>query len=181
MGLTQHLPNAISLLRILMTPLVIMGIRSGYYDRALVLAFIAAWTDAFDGWAARHFRVESSVGKVLDPLADKVLQVGVFLALGMEGVVPVWLVSVVFGRDLLILAFAAIFLLTGRHKRFEPTLWGKVSTILQLAAVVLVLARAGAPLEPLALSLTAVATVFSGFHYGWRALEWMDLRIAKKP
>ena len=167
-----YLPNALSILRILMTPLIAAAILNHLYDRALVLCLIAGWSDAFDGWTARWLNAESKFGMVLDPLADKAMQVGVFLALGLVGLVPVWLVAVVFGRDLLILAMAAIFLLSGRRGDFPPSIWGKISTIIQIAAAAFVLGRVGEPMEPLSLAATAVATVWSGLHYCWRALRW---------
>jgi cardiolipin synthase (CMP-forming) len=168
-----YLPNGLSVLRILMTPLIVAAILNGLYDRALVLCLIAGWTDAFDGWTARWLNAESSFGMVLDPIADKIMQVGVFLALGIAGLVPVWIVVIVFGRDLLIVAMAALFLLTGRRGEFPPSIWGKISTILQIAAAAFVLGRVGAPWEPLSLSLTVIATLWSGWHYTWRALRWI--------
>ena len=169
----SYLPNALSVLRILMTPLIVIAIFHGLYDRALTLCLIAGWTDAFDGWTARWLGVESKVGRVLDPLADKVMQVGVFLALGITGLVPVWVVVIVFGRDLLIVALAAIFLITGRKGDFPPSIWGKISTIIQIATAAFVLGRVAAPWEPFGLAMTAVATTWSGLHYCWRALEWL--------
>ena len=156
-----------------MTPLIVAAILNGLYDRALVLCFIAGWTDAFDGWTARWLNAESKFGLVLDPLADKVMQVGVFLALGVVGLVPVWLVVIVFGRDLLIVAMAAIFLMSGRKAEFPPSIWGKISTIIQIATAVFVLGRVGLPMEPMSLAATAVATVWSGAHYCWRAFRWV--------
>lgn len=169
----HYLPNALSLTRILMTPLIVIAIFNGLYDRALALCLIAGWTDAFDGWTARWLKAESKTGMVLDPIADKILQVGVFLALGITGLAPVWIVVIVFGRDLLIVAMAALFLITGRKGEFPPSLWGKISTIIQLATAAFVLGRVAAPWEPFGLAMTAVATTWSGIHYCWRAFLWL--------
>jgi cardiolipin synthase (CMP-forming) len=169
----HYLPNALSFLRILMTPLIVAAIFNGLYDRALVLCLIAGWTDAFDGWTARWLKVESKFGQVLDPVADKVMQVGVFLALGITGLAPVWVVVIVFGRDLLIIAMATLFLISGRRGEFPPSIWGKISTIIQIATAAFVLGRVAAPWEPFGLAMTAVTTVWSGLHYCWRALVWI--------
>jgi len=168
-----YVPNGLSFLRVLLTPLIVAGILNGLYQRALILCVIAGVTDALDGWLARRWGVDSAFGMVLDPMADKVMQVAVFVALGLERLVPLWLVMLVFGRDLLIVGMAAILLITGRRGEFPPSLWGKLSTIIQVGAAVFVLGQLGAPLEPFGLALTAIATAWSGLHYCWRMGSWL--------
>jgi cardiolipin synthase len=85
---------------------------------------------------------------------------------------PWWMVAVVFGRDLLILAMAAYGLLFTRLRKFPPSVWGKISTFFQIAAALVVMgARAGiaAPVA-LALYLMVFGTIVSGLHYIWRAV-----------
>ena len=85
---------------------------------------------------------------------------------------PWWMVGVVFGRDVLILAMAAYGLLFTSLRKFPPSVWGKISTFFQIAAALMVMgARAGirTPVT-LALVLMVFGTVFSGLHYVWRAV-----------
>jgi cardiolipin synthase len=164
-----------------LTPLIVAGILNGYYSRALALCFVAGVTDALDGWLARRLGVESAFGMALDPIADKVMQVSVFVAMGLERLVPIWLVLLVFGRDLLILVMAAVLLITGRRGDFPPSLWGKISTIIQIGTAVIILAQLGDPLEPFGKAMTAVATAWSGIHYCWRTARWAAGSIQRKP
>ena len=169
-------PNLLTLVRIGLTPLVVAGILQGEYSWAFFWCFTAGITDLFDGAVARRFGAESRLGMVLDPAADKILQVSVFVALGMAGAVPVSIVVLVFGRDLLLVTGALFFRLSGRRITFPPTIWGKVSTVIQILAASAILGRFGPPLEPLLVSLVAVGTVFSGLHYAARAVNWLKVK-----
>ena len=170
------LPNLLTLLRIALTPLVVVAILDHRFSWAFFWCFWAGITDLFDGAVARRFGAESRLGMLLDPAADKILQVSVFVALGLAHAVPVSIVALVFGRDLCLLLGAAFFRYTGRRITFPPTIWGKWSTVIQLLAAVSILGRFGRPWEPLFVALVAVGTVFSGLHYAARALTWLNVR-----
>ena len=170
------LPNLLTLVRIAFTPLVVMAILRGEYSWAFFWCFLAGITDLFDGAVARHFGAESRLGMLLDPAADKILQVSVFIALGLAGAVPFSIVALVFGRDLLLVIGAVFFRVTGRRITFPPSIWGKLSSVIQILAAVAILGRFGKPFESLAVSLVAVATVFSGMHYAARAVSWLNVR-----
>ncbi len=170
------LPNLLTFVRIALTPLVVHKILVGEFTAAFFWCFTAGITDLFDGAVARRFGAESRFGMVLDPAADKILQVSVFVALGMAGAVPWTIVGLVFGRDILLVLGAAFFRATGRRVTFPPTIWGKWSTVIQIFAASAILGRFGAPLEPLLLSLVAVGTVFSGLNYAARAISWLETR-----
>ena len=96
----------------------------------------AALTDILDGAVARRFRLATPAGAWLDPVADKCLLSGVFLALAAAGTVPWWLVGIVFGRDFYILAGAATVMLLTPVRKFPPSIWGKVSTLVQIVTAV---------------------------------------------
>lgn len=170
------LPNLLTLLRIALTPLVVLAILDHRFSWAFFWCFTAGITDLFDGALARRFGAESRLGMLLDPAADKILQVSVFIALGLAGAVPFSIVALVFGRDLLLVLGAAFFRYTGRRVTFPPTIWGKWSTVIQIFAAVSILGGLGPALEALSVSLVAVATVFSGLHYTARAFTWLKLR-----
>jgi cardiolipin synthase (CMP-forming) len=96
----------------------------------------------------------------------------IYVSLGIAGAIPWWMVAVVFGRDVLILAMAGYGLLFTRLQKFPPSVWGKISTFFQIAAALVVIgARAGIPAPvTLALCLMILATSVSGLHYAWRAI-----------
>lgn len=157
-------------------PFVAHSILAANFHRAAVLIFLAGCTDALDGYLARHFRWTSRIGAYLDPVADKLLLVTTYIALGVQGAVPAWLVWLVLGRDALILAMVAIAWLFTAVRSFPPSVWGKLSTITQVfTALVVIVDRAFLTSEYHAFEIfiemvTATATLWSGFNYTRRAL-----------
>ena len=174
-----NLANLFTLSRLVMTPFIVRDTFEGQHTRVLVLFFIAAWTDAIDGWIARASHSATKTGAYLDPVADKVLMSGVFLAMGAAGIVPWWFVAVVFGRDLyLVLAVLAIMSLT-KVRSFPPSQWGKLSTFVQIATAVTWMTRnvyPGPVLDALAsamLWICAAFTLWSGLHYTVRGARML--------
>jgi cardiolipin synthase (CMP-forming) len=168
-----NLPNLFTLARLVLAPFVAADILHGLYARALMLFFLAGVSDAIDGFLARRLQQASRVGAYFDPLADKVLLSVIYISLGIAHDIPWWMVAVVFGRDLLILAMAACGLLFTSVRAFPPSIWGKISTFLQIAAALTVMgARAGIPAPvDFALWLMVAGTVVSGLHYVWTAIS----------
>ncbi|HWQ52211.1 MAG TPA: CDP-alcohol phosphatidyltransferase family protein [Bryobacteraceae bacterium] len=170
-------PNLFTSLRLLLAPVVIRAILHGQHNLALAVFAIAAATDGLDGAIARQFKQITTAGAYLDPIADKVLLSGVYLALAIAEMLPWWFVALIFGRDLLILSFAVYAISFTTLRKFEPSVWGKLSTFLQIVTAVTWMARnvlmhpavdvvANALIWP-----TAAATVWSGLHYAWRGLR----------
>jgi len=172
-----NVPNAFTALRLGLVPFVVRAILDGRHELALALFVIAAVTDALDGAAARRFGLGTQAGAYLDPIADKCLMSGVFLALAAAGIVPWWLVAVILGRDLYILAGALAMLWLARARKFPPSVWGKLSTFVQIftAGSWLVRDAFGTPftewVSTACLWPCAAVTVWSGAHYTWRALR----------
>jgi cardiolipin synthase len=171
------LPNLLTLSRLVLTPFIAGDILNGRPGRALTLFLLAAVTDAIDGWLARISGSGTQFGAYLDPIADKVLMSGIFLALGAAGFVPWWFVAIVFGRDLyLLLAVAAMMSLT-KVRKFPPSVWGKLSTFVQIATAVTWMTRNLGQVQVLdalasaMLWVCAVFTIFSGLHYTARAVR----------
>lgn len=139
---------------------------------ALLLFFIAGFSDALDGFVAKRYGYQSWIGGVLDPIADKALIVVCFLALGTVGAVPLWLVLLVIVRDVVIVAGAASYYFLVERFEPEPTLVSKLNTLLLLVLVLGALVDRGllslpAPaLQGLAYC-AAVTTVVSGLGYVW--------------
>jgi cardiolipin synthase (CMP-forming) len=173
------LPNLLTSARLLLAPFVFAAIVSGRPERALALFACAAVTDGLDGLIARTFGQCTPLGAYLDPIADKFLLSGVYLSLALAGSVPFWLVVVIFGRDLLLLASSGIALLFTKFRQFPPTFWGKASTCMQIACATTWMAQNVVPLpslHTLAQALvwpTAAITIWSGLHYGWRGFRFL--------
>jgi cardiolipin synthase len=175
------LPNLFTLARLALAPLVVYLILNQHHMAAAVLFAIAAATDLIDGYLARSLHSATPAGAYLDPIADKLLLSGVFLALAIIRSAPLWLVGVIFGRDLLILGSSGAALLLTRLRAFPPSVWGKASTFFQILTAVAYLARNafGSPiLATLCATLiwpAAALTIWSGIDYGWRG--WRLVRI----
>lgn len=173
----ESLPNALTALRLALSPIVIWGIVSGRQRLAFVVFFTAAWTDVLDGAAARRFGVASKTGAYLDPIADKCLMSGVFVALAAAGFVPWWFVAIILGRDLYILCAVAVLMRITQLRSFPPSIWGKASTFVQICTAVVWMARnvlGGQALNALAWGMIWPCTAFtlwSGLHYTWRGIE----------
>ena len=172
-----NLPNLFTLARLAMAPLVIQAILDGRHLLALALFAAAAFTDYLDGAAARRFKVSTQAGAYLDPIADKCLLSGVFLALAAAHIVPRWLVAIIFGRDIYILLGVATVMLFTSVRRFPPSIWGKVSTFIQIVTAAIWMARDAFPVSALnflsflSVWVCATCTVWSGLHYTWRGVQ----------
>ena len=176
------LPNLLTLARIGLAPWIGLKIAQTDYAVALPLLAAAGVTDAADGFLARRLGWQSSLGAKLDPVADKLLAATVFVALAANGSLPGWMLWLVLGRDLLILGFAVWAFRAGVRAELKPTLWGKLSTLLQLLLAGGLLLQGAFPAEglsavlPLLLWTAAAMTVWSGIDYG--RIGWI---IAKDP
>jgi cardiolipin synthase len=172
-----NVANLFTLSRLVMTPFIIRDILDGQHTRALVLFFIAAWTDAIDGWLARITGNSTTAGAYLDPIADKCLMSGIFLAMGAAQIVPWWFVAIVLGRDLYILLAAIAMMSLTKVRTFPPSGWGKLSTFVQIATAITWLTRnvyPGPVLDTVGsamLWICAVFTVWSGLHYTLRGVR----------
>jgi cardiolipin synthase len=168
-----NLPNLFTLARLVLAPFVAADILHNRYGRAIVLFFLAGISDGIDGFLARRLNSATPAGAYFDPIADKVLLSVIYVSLGVAGAMPWWMVAVVFGRDVLILAMAAYGLLFTKVRKFPPSVWGKISTFFQIAAALVVMgSRAGIAATPvtLALTLMLLGTIISGLHYMWRGI-----------
>src|SRR5438132_13309320 len=143
-GLGLNLPNLISLGRLLLVPLAISLILDGNYSAAFWILVVAGFSDALDGFIAKRFDRRTRLGALLDPLADKVLLVSVYVTLGIAGQIWTWLVVLVVFRDVMIIGgFLLVQAITAMPKPTHPLFISKVNTGVQVAMVGYVLARRG--------------------------------------
>ena len=168
------IPNFLSLLRMGLIPLFIIAILDGESRRALLIFAIAGLTDALDGAIARFWNQQSPLGAYLDPIADKLLLTSAYVLLSFPHLnhgaeIPIWVTVLVIARDVLIVIMALVLYLAQGVRRFPPSVLSKVTTVVQVTAVVVVLLSGLIKdLEPLALGivyLVAGLTVASGLDY----------------
>jgi CDP-diacylglycerol--glycerol-3-phosphate 3-phosphatidyltransferase len=157
-------------LRVVAVPVVMALLLEGdgAYTAAAVLFAVAAATDFFDGYLARRWRVTSTLGSFLDTTADKLLVSGVLIALVSIGRASPWLAALIVAREIVILGLRGVVAAEGIV--IQPSLWGKLKTNVQFAAVLLAILRPGGRvgglyLDEWAMLAAAVVTVLSGLEY----------------
>ena len=169
-----NLPNLITIGRILLVPVVVWAITAHEMRIAFLLFLIAGLSDAVDGFLAKRFNMASELGALLDPLADKALLVSIFVALGVWGAVPRWLVILVVSRDIMIVTAVIVSWLFDKPIPMKPLMVSKLNTVAQVAFAALVLASLGfnfkpAPYDVILMGFVTVFTLVSVSLYlvGW--------------
>ena len=165
--------NQLTILRMALAPLLVILVLGLHLQWALVVFVVAGATDLLDGLIARVGRQQTTLGAMLDPVADKVLLCASFVALtwapGLRVPIPLWLTVVTLSRDAIILVSVTIVNLTLGRRVFYPSLLGKLSTGSQLltVGVVLLVNAVGASFAAVRylFVVTLVLTVASAVHY----------------
>lgn len=139
----MSIPNLITLGRIILVPVVFWLLISGETQAAFFLFVIAGVSDAVDGFLAKRYGWVTELGAYLDPLADKLLIVCIFIALGVSQKLPLWLVVAVVSRDVLIVMGVVLSWLLGHPVHVKPLAVSKANTAAQLVLAALVLADEG--------------------------------------
>ena len=170
-----NIPNSLTLLRILLTPLFAICLIRHLLDAALTVFAVAAVTDGLDGLVARLFRQKTTLGAFLDPAADKLLLATAFVTLAIQGMMPSWVTVIVMTRDVLILFGVVLLNIMGREFEAKPSILSKITTVVQLATVLSVLVgfhepKVGQIQAPLFWSAAAMTTI-SGLQYIYRGLS----------
>ncbi|EKF20301.1 CDP-alcohol phosphatidyltransferase family protein [Nitratireductor pacificus] len=163
-------PNAITLMRFFLVPGVVFALLTGHYGWAFAGFLTAGISDGVDGFIARHFDQRTELGAYLDPMADKLLLVSVFVVLGYMAELPLWLVIAVVSRDALIIGGVLLANVMGHPVAMKPLFVSKANTLAQILLALLVLAElafsysSGAVRLGLIISV-GVLTVASGAAY----------------
>jgi cardiolipin synthase len=127
----------------LLVPVVVWAIASGAMWIAFLLFLAAGVSDAVDGFLAKRFNMQSELGAYLDPLADKALIVSIYLTLGINSLIPRWLVILVVSRDILIVGGIMLAWLIGSPLKIKPLLVSKLNTVAQILFALVLLASLG--------------------------------------
>jgi cardiolipin synthase (CMP-forming) len=176
----RHLPNLICLCRIGLVWPILVSILRAEYPLTLALFFVAAASDGLDGYLAKRFNWTSDLGRILDPGADKLLLVSVFLLATWEGLIPQWLTAGAVARDVLISLGALAYRVGCGPINGRPMITSKVNTLLQVLCILAVIANKAFALPQFGIVealewLTLATVVISGaayvFEFTRRALQ----------
>jgi CDP-diacylglycerol--glycerol-3-phosphate 3-phosphatidyltransferase len=168
-----NVPNVLTVFRILLVPVLVALMLSEFSSDALAAGvfILASFTDALDGWLARRAKSESNFGKLMDPLADKLLVTSALVSLVALDRVQAWVAMVIIAREFAVTGLRQMAVEQGHV--IAAGSWGKVKTVLQIAMVLALIAVDGSPAWVDALVYVTVAiTVYSGadYFFGFRAL-----------
>jgi cardiolipin synthase len=164
-------PNQLTLLRLIFIPFVITNVLDDNWHWALGLLVLAGVSDALDGWLARVLDQRTMLGQYLDPIADKLLLSSLFLVLAIAHKIPWKYTVLVLSRDVCILLTCMALYATVGFRDFRPSIFGKINTVCQIAAVFFVVlaqvfqSSAVLMLETAFLYATFGFTLLSGIHY----------------
>ncbi|MEP7311162.1 MAG: CDP-alcohol phosphatidyltransferase family protein [Pseudomonadota bacterium] len=166
----RHIPNLICLFRIVLIVPLVIAMRDAEHQRVILLFLLAAVSDGLDGYLAKRYNWTSDLGRFLDPLADKLLLMTVFITAAWLDIAPWWLTAAAVARDVVIGVGALIYKLWFGPLNGRPTLISKINTGMQLAyllAVILTSASGFPPREIIdALAVVVLITiVLSGADY----------------
>ena len=168
----SQIPNCITIIRFILIIPIIGSLLCKNYQWAFYLFVLAGLSDGLDGFLARRFKWMSKLGAMMDPLADKSLMVLTYLALGYLGDLPIWLVAIVIGRDVIIVLGAVVYRKVIEEPEYSATFISKLNTVVQLAMVVFVLFNRVYNLIPervieICMYVVASTTISSFLDYVW--------------
>lgn len=163
-------PNFISLGRLLSVPFIIWCILSDSLLWAFWGMVLAGISDILDGLLARAMHLRTVLGSYLDPIADKLLLVGVFIVLGLKAWIPLWLIILVVFRDVLIVGGILLLMMLGKPITSSPIFISKLNTFLQISVVSITLLQGAYnqnyfAFNQILFALTAATTILSGAAY----------------
>ena len=168
-------PNALTLARILITPIFAICLIRHLFGWALFFFVLAAVTDGLDGLIARVFRRKTTLGAYLDPTADKLLLTTAFITLAIQRMIPGWVTVIVITRDVLILFGVGLLNIMDRSFEAKPSILSKLTTVAQITTVATVLAAYQLPpvgqIKWAVFWFTTGFTIISGLQYIYRGLN----------
>ena len=171
----RHLPNIVTVIRIILVFPTTWFLWQGYTLQAFALMLIASFSDALDGALARRYNWKTDLGRLLDPLADKFLVAAVFIVFTLQNLIPLWLVVLTLGRDLILLVGGTLYRVIIGYIKVQPSLISKANTAMQMLVLSLLMASqlplgvagtyAHVAVDDFGIYLLAVLSAVSGVHY----------------
>lgn len=134
----KHIPNALTIARFILIPFILTSLINDNYFLTFILLTISGLTDVLDGTIARKFNLITNFGKLIDPLADKATQITILTALALKGIIPIWIIVILFLKEFLMIAGASF--LYGKELVVSSRWYGKLATVLFYVAIVTSLA-----------------------------------------
>ena len=131
----KHVPNILTIIRLLLIPIIIFYIFTGNYILAFVFFTISGLTDIADGFIARKFNLISNFGKLMDPLADKLTQIATLTSLVLTNIIPIWILLIVLLKEFIMICGASF--LYGKDVVVYSKWYGKLATVLFYIAIVI--------------------------------------------
>ncbi|MDD6153963.1 MAG: CDP-diacylglycerol--glycerol-3-phosphate 3-phosphatidyltransferase [Eubacteriales bacterium] len=169
----MNLPNKLTLARIIAVPFFIGCYLKGWFLPALIIFILASLTDMLDGKIARKYNLVTNFGKIMDPLADKILVYSAFCLMIGDGTIPSWMLIIILAREFLIAGMRTVAASEGTV--IAAGMSGKIKTVLQMFAVIMLIVylgvqatQYGRPAYLVSMALlyaSLVMTVYSGIEY----------------
>lgn len=178
----RDIPNAISIVRIVMVIPIAFCLWSQNYLTALILFLIGGLSDGLDGFLARRYHWQTALGVILDPMGDKLMMLAAYLLLGWHNLLPWWLVALVIFRDLIIVLGTLLYRKFVGEAKLKPLFISKLNTTVQILLVLLVMLSQVINLPPLIIDgfvwLVTATTLLSGYAYinEWGRRAWHTLK-----
>ncbi len=180
-------PNLLTVMRLFIIPFLVIEILDGNYQLAFSLFMLAGISDALDGLLARWLSQRTTLGLYLDPIADKLLLSTLFLVLTHVGLMPRYVTVLVFSRDLGILLIATLLFATNTLRDFRPSLFGKLNTLVQIIALVVILSHLAFAipqstfLGDMLVRAIAVLAPLSAAQYAWIVIRRISAATPAPP
>lgn len=175
----MNLANYISLFRVVVIPAFVILLLKRQPYLPFLLFSLAIVTDGLDGMVARINKQKTKLGSILDPMADKLLLASAYITLAILKLIPLWVVIIVFSRDLILFSGWLIIYFSRGVSTVVPTILGKATAVLQMTVVFLVLLSSSGymaegkwlTVKPVILSVMVLFTVISGMEYSLRGIR----------
>ena len=130
----KHIPNILTIIRILLIPVILFYVFTGQYIIAFIVFTLSGLTDIADGFIARKFNLISNFGKFMDPLADKLTQIATLTSLVITDIIPIWILVIVLLKEFIMIVGASF--LYGKDVVVYSRWYGKLATVLFYIAIV---------------------------------------------
>ena len=169
----MNLPNKLTILRAVMVPFFIWAFLKEQYIAALILFCVASATDALDGQIARKYNLVTNFGKIMDPLADKILVYSALCLFLQVGLIKGWMLIVILAREFIVAGMRTVAASEGRV--LAAGMSGKIKTVLQMVGVIIMILGLAIPDKSIVFDIgnyiflaSIIMTIYSGCEYVYK-------------